>query len=113
MIGAEGKLFKPLAYTKTFCLLAALIIAIAIVPCLMRLIMQRRRKPPIAKVIHGLLVGGLGVWLMVSLSPWLGALVVAIALFRFVESGAGGWWRKGTQYLPEYRGGYHCHLCSD
>ncbi len=32
MIGAEGKLFKPLAYTKTFALLASVIIALTVVP---------------------------------------------------------------------------------
>ncbi len=32
MIGAEGKLFKPLAYTKTFALLASVIIALTVIP---------------------------------------------------------------------------------
>lgn len=32
MIGAEGKLFKPLAYTKTFALFASILIALAILP---------------------------------------------------------------------------------
>ena len=32
MIGAEGKLFKPLAYTKTFALLASAIIALTVIP---------------------------------------------------------------------------------
>jgi len=32
MIGAEGKLFKPLAYTKTFALIASIIIALTVLP---------------------------------------------------------------------------------
>lgn len=32
MIGAEGKLFKPLAYTKTFALIASIIIALSVIP---------------------------------------------------------------------------------
>jgi Cu(I)/Ag(I) efflux system membrane protein CusA/SilA len=32
MIGAEGKLFKPLAFTKTFALLASIIIALTVIP---------------------------------------------------------------------------------
>lgn len=32
MTGAEGKLFKPLAYTKTFALLASVIVALTIIP---------------------------------------------------------------------------------
>ena len=43
MIGAEGKLFKPLAFTKTFALIASLIVALAIIPPAAHLIMRRRR----------------------------------------------------------------------
>ena len=32
MIGAEGKLFKPLAFTKTFALLASVIVALTLIP---------------------------------------------------------------------------------
>src|SRR6056297_1815393 len=32
MIGAEGKLFKPLAYTKTFALIASIVIALTVLP---------------------------------------------------------------------------------
>ena len=32
MEAAEGKLFKPLAYTKTFALVASIIVAITIIP---------------------------------------------------------------------------------
>jgi Cu(I)/Ag(I) efflux system membrane protein CusA/SilA len=32
MIGAEGKLFKPLAFTKTFALIASVIVALTIIP---------------------------------------------------------------------------------
>jgi Cu(I)/Ag(I) efflux system membrane protein CusA/SilA len=32
MIGAEGKLFKPLAFTKTFALLASIVITLAVLP---------------------------------------------------------------------------------
>jgi Cu(I)/Ag(I) efflux system membrane protein CusA/SilA len=32
MTGAEGKLFTPLAFTKTFALVAAVIVALAIIP---------------------------------------------------------------------------------
>jgi len=44
MIGAEGKLFKPLAFTKTFCLFAAVVIAITIVPALAHLLFAWGRR---------------------------------------------------------------------
>ncbi len=42
MDGAEGKLFKPLAYTKTFALLTSIGITLALVPTLSWLILRKR-----------------------------------------------------------------------
>ncbi|MEE4284443.1 MAG: efflux RND transporter permease subunit, partial [Pseudomonadales bacterium] len=43
MIGAEGKLFKPLAFTKTFALIASIIIALAVLPPAAYLLFGRRK----------------------------------------------------------------------
>ena len=40
MIGAEGKLFKPLAYTKTFVLVASIVATLTIIPSLALLILR-------------------------------------------------------------------------
>lgn len=42
MEAAEGKLFKPLAFTKTFALLASIIVALTIIPTLAHLLFTRR-----------------------------------------------------------------------
>ncbi len=42
MEGAEGKLFKPLAYTKTFALIASILIALTLLPPLIHLLFRRR-----------------------------------------------------------------------
>ncbi|TIH11675.1 efflux RND transporter permease subunit [Marinifilum sp. JC120] len=44
MDGAEGKLFKPLAYTKTFALLASIIVALTILPPMAELLFTTRKK---------------------------------------------------------------------
>ena len=44
MEAAEGKLFKPLAFTKTFALIAAIIVAITIIPSLAHSIFSFRSK---------------------------------------------------------------------
>jgi copper/silver efflux system protein len=44
MIGAEGKLFKPLAFTKTFALLSSIIIAVLLLPPLAHLFFGRKYK---------------------------------------------------------------------
>ncbi|MHC4882537.1 MAG: efflux RND transporter permease subunit [Planctomycetota bacterium] len=45
MIGAEGKLFRPLAFTKTFALLASAIIAIFVIPVFAYWFYHVRQKP--------------------------------------------------------------------
>jgi Cu(I)/Ag(I) efflux system membrane protein CusA/SilA len=50
MEGAEGKLFKPLAYTKTFALLASIVVALVVIPPAAHLLLGRgggrgRRSP--------------------------------------------------------------------
>jgi Cu(I)/Ag(I) efflux system membrane protein CusA/SilA len=44
MTGAEGKLFRPLAFTKTFALVASIIIALTIIPPAAYLIFHKRKK---------------------------------------------------------------------
>jgi Cu(I)/Ag(I) efflux system membrane protein CusA/SilA len=44
MIGAEGKLFKPLAYTKTFALIASVIIALMILPTVAHHLLGKKEK---------------------------------------------------------------------
>lgn len=44
MIGAEGKLFKPLAFTKTFAIASAVILALTILPTLALLFMRKSKR---------------------------------------------------------------------
>ena len=44
MTAAEGKLFKPLAFTKTFALLSSLIVALTMIPAMAHLLMGSRNK---------------------------------------------------------------------
>ena len=46
LTGQEGKLFHPLAFTKTFAVLAATVIAVTLVPVLCTLPARRARSTP-------------------------------------------------------------------
>lgn len=53
MEAAEGKLFKPLAFTKTFTMLAALLIGLVIIPTLAQLVFSIRiDKTKYRKIVH-------------------------------------------------------------
>lgn len=83
MEGAEGKLFKPLAYTKTFALAAAVIVALTILPPLAHLLFRRREAMNL-RALRCWLKPGLyfvsGVACMVWVKWWLGLLLVYIGL---------------------------------
>ncbi len=49
MTGAEGKLFKPLAFTKTFALIASIVIALTILPPAALVFFKRMKKQPTRK----------------------------------------------------------------
>ncbi len=57
MIGAEGKLFRPLAFTKTFALIAAIIVALFLIPPFAASIFKTRKTTDRIKyTINGLLI---------------------------------------------------------
>jgi Cu(I)/Ag(I) efflux system membrane protein CusA/SilA len=78
MIAAEGKLFKPLAYTKTFALIASIIIAITLIPPFAHWIFSINIRRRIVKLgWNGLLILA-GIILLFTGPVWAG-----IALFGF------------------------------
>ena len=71
MIGAEGKLFKPLAYTKTFALLASVVIALTVVPPVAYILFCSKISGKKLRQILFSLIGIAGLALVVlGLSRW-------------------------------------------
>src|SRR5690554_3602959 len=65
LTGAEGKLFAPLAYTKTLVLLAAALLALVVVPVVLRVLLSRKtaaierwleQHKKLYRAVYGLLV---------------------------------------------------------
>jgi Cu(I)/Ag(I) efflux system membrane protein CusA/SilA len=76
MIGAEGKLFRPLAYTKTFALIAAIVIALTVLPPAAYILFcgkisgkKLRSALNVLLIIAGIVVGFIVAW-------WAGLLLV-------------------------------------
>ena len=75
MTGAEGKLFKPLAYTKTFALLASVIIALTVIPPLAYLMYKKGKTNTKERAIK---IGKFNLP-----SEFIIAIVVAIVLAKY------------------------------
>tara|TARA_R110002096_G_scaffold4954_10_gene23216 strand:- start:1300 stop:5100 length:3801 start_codon:yes stop_codon:yes gene_type:complete len=90
MEAAEGKLFRPLAFTKTFALIASLIVALIILPTLANWVFGIKiNKNAKGKLLNALLiVGGLVVAIWVSL--WGGLTLMAFGTAWFI-----------TEYSPK------------
>ena len=86
MTGAEGKLFKPLAFTKTFALAASIIIALTIVPSGAHLLFTKDLRPG---RLRSVLLGGLaaaGAVLWAALGWWMvGAALIGVGAYFLAE----------------------------
>ena len=85
MIGAEGKLFRPLAFTKTFALAASVIVALTIIPPAAHILFTTRARTRTLKQIlyTGLMLAGLGIgfWL----AWWAGVILAALGAYKLAE----------------------------
>ena len=103
MIGAEGKLFKPLAFTKTFALIASVLVALTIVPALAHLLFTFRvpwKKLRIA--ILGVLLA-VGVTIAIKYSGWAGGIIALFACYhltlKFIPEKSSQWILKSTNII--------------
>ncbi|MBU0983951.1 MAG: efflux RND transporter permease subunit [candidate division Zixibacteria bacterium] len=99
MEAAEGKLFKPLAYTKTSALIASVIVALTIIPPLAHILFTRGKRSARSRKLLpiGLLLGGIGSFVF---SFWFTGLVLIVggAYLHF----KGRLPEKLTTRVPEY-----------
>jgi len=84
MIGAEGKLFKPLAFTKTFALFASVIVALTILPPAAHLLFTTKIAQSLRRALLVVLVA-IGFVMSALLTWWAGAIVVALGAYHLAE----------------------------
>ena len=86
MIGAEGKLFKPLAFTKTFALLASIILALTVLPPLAHALFCPKEHKNRGKHLVNVLLIVAGVLLAWKLSFSGGVLLIVFGIYRLCET---------------------------
>ncbi len=95
--GQEGKLFRPLAFTKTFVLLGSAIIAITLVPTLMTLLTRGRfrseEKNPVTRILNALyrpVISWVLRWRKTTLAINVLALLITVPMIM----------RIGSEFMP-------------
>lgn len=79
MIGAEGKLFRPLAFTKTMALSASLVIALFIIPPLAAYLFRKKNIKSSFNYVLQISLLVLGTIAMIS-GYWLGIVLIAFGI---------------------------------
>ncbi|MFW6153619.1 MAG: efflux RND transporter permease subunit [Planctomycetota bacterium] len=96
MVGAEGKLFRPLAFTKTFALVASIIIALTVVPAGAAVLLGGRvRRRWLRRVLYGIVTAGGAALALYGIAS--GSLMIALAGAAVTGLGA---WNLGRDRLP-------------
>jgi Cu(I)/Ag(I) efflux system membrane protein CusA/SilA len=98
----EGRLFKPLAYTKTFAMAAAALLSVTLVPALMALFVRGRMVPEHKNPINRALVWLYKPVIRAALRFKTATIAIAIAIL------AGSFWpasRLGTEFMPNLNEG--------
>ena len=98
MTGAEGKLFKPLAYTKTFALVASIVIALTIIPPAAQMFFCSRFKNRGIRRAFFALLGAAGIAVAVFSQWWAGAIVFGIAAYHLLKDALPSWGSRALLY---------------
>ncbi len=98
MQSAEGKLFRPLAFTKTFALGASFVLGIAVLPALSHLLLSVNvDKKRVRGIWNGALVAA-GILFAFVYKTWMPVWLVVIGLNNLFENK----WQRRRQVIPKF-----------
>ncbi len=79
MIGAEGKLFRPLAFTKTFALVASIVVALFLIPPFAAFLFRKKKvQKGFSYAVQSIIIG-IGIIALFS-GYWLGLTLIAFGI---------------------------------
>jgi len=93
----EGRMFKPLGYTKTFAMAAAALLSVTLVPALMLLFVRGRIVPEHRNPVNRFLIWIYGPVIRTALRYKAATILIAVAIL------AGSLWpalRLGSEFMP-------------
>ena len=93
----EGRLFRPLAYTKTYAMIGSALLAVTIVPVLMGYMIRGRIRPEHKNPVNRFLVWIYHPIIKLVLRAKVGVLVVAVTILAVTVV---PWQRMGSEFMP-------------
>ena len=92
MVAAEGKLFRPLAFTKTFALIASIVVAITIVPPLATQLFGLKTKSKWLSFGYNIALIALSIFLLFGQFNFLGIIGLVVGITGIIS-----YWLKSFQ----------------
>jgi Cu(I)/Ag(I) efflux system membrane protein CusA/SilA len=100
MEAAEGKLFKPLAYTKTFALISSIIIALTMIPPFAHLLFTVKISSKRVTRISYVALGICGLFLSIKVSILAGFVIALYSILKIFENKLPLIIQKSSFYIP-------------
>lgn len=82
MDGAEGKLFKPLAFTKTFAIVASIVVALTIIPAFAHMLFARRSGSARARRWLNICLVTVGIVFALTWSAVVGTALIVVGVYH-------------------------------
>ncbi len=98
MQAAEGKLFKPLAFTKTFAMVSALVLGLIVIPTLANMVFAMRHRRIRTKRFWNILLTAAGIAASLLMHSVLPLALVAIGINNLLETR----WREERKHYVKY-----------
>ena len=86
MTGAEGKLFRPLAFTKTFALIASVLVAVLVIPPLAQVLFTGKVRHRLLRIGLNSALILLGLVTAIGVSWWAGGLIALIGSYHLFDA---------------------------
>lgn len=86
MQAAEGKLFKPLAFTKTFALLASLLLGLIVVPAFAHVVFSIRFDKEKSKKVWAVVMAALGLTFLILYGSVAAVALILFGIHNFFEN---------------------------
>ena len=99
MVGAEGKLFRPLAFTKTFALIASVTVALTLIPPLAHIFLSNPRNKRLVRLIAAPLIISAGIVGGAVFSWWIATGMIIFALYLIARNYIAGRITDGVRWL--------------
>lgn len=84
LTGPEGKLFKPLAYTKTFALFSSILCALTVIPSMCQFLLGKRNYSIKTKISVSIILLIFGILSLIFISVWAGIPLIFASIYFLV-----------------------------